>query len=158
MTIINQTATIYVAIDPGNSGAFAVLDDNGIRFVEMPGTDLEVVELVRSFKLLPGRVEFWLEDPCVGGWKIQSKSSIAVFFGKVGILYGAIVGNGFPVHRVRPQRWQKAIGFAGSKLSYKERKAALYAKAKELMPEAPVDKDNADACLILYAAMRGLLD
>ena len=78
-----------------------------------------------------------------------------------GVLYGAAVACGWEVHRVRPAIWQKAhpVGTKGD-LSTTAWKNKLKARAGELYGSVPgikVTLANADALLILDAAMRGAI-
>lgn len=153
-----------VGIDAGVNGAIAVEVGGAITIYPMPKSEFEVCAFLTDLAVRYPCPEVWIETPAKGGWSVASKSSVAAFFGGLGVILGACIVNRYAVHRVDPKRWQKAVGLAfvadksSKKTTYAQRKLALYARACELLPRVKITKDNADAALILYAGTRGLIN
>ena len=150
-----------VAIDPGVNGGIAVFtpSEGTIELHKMPGTDWDVVNLIKDIHLAKGRVVLYLEEPSTGGWGPASKHSIGKLQFNVGILYGAAIGMGWEVHRVKPAIWMKThpVGIKGDRTDT-QWKNVLKSRAAELFPSVDVTLWNADALLILDAAKRGAIN
>jgi len=128
----------------------------------MPGTDWEVCKLVADITTKANKVVLYLEEPPLYAGRNIPGSAIGKLMWNTGVLYGAAIGCGWEVHRVRPAIWQKAhpVGTKGA-LSTTAWKNKLKARAGELYGSVPglkVTLANADALLILDAAMRGAIN
>ena len=154
---------LLVAVDPGVSGAIVTWHQHlGLSSYNMPGTDWEVCKLVANITTQAGKVVLYLEEPPLYTGRNIPGSAIGKLQFNTGVLYGAAVACGWEVHRVRPAIWQKAhpVGTKGD-LSTTAWKNKLKARAGELFGSVPgikVTLANADALLILDAAMRGAIN
>lgn len=98
----------YIGIDPGQKGAIAILaEDSSCQGIyQMPGTEMEIVKLLRSITA---------SHPCmIGLEKAQSmpKQGVSSTFkyGKgFGFLIGCIMTLGIRHEQIPPQTWKKAI-------------------------------------------------
>ena len=149
-------AHLIVAIDPGQSGgACWSVDGEPVTCEKMPGTDVEVCQLIADLSFKAKDVELFLEEPSTAGYgPMIPASSIARLAQNFGILYGAAVAMGWRIHRVKPQAWQAAHSLGKKKDHGKGWKAHLRARAAELFPTVDVTLWNADALLIYDAATR----
>ena len=147
---------MIIAIDPGQSGGLAwAIDGEPVTCEKMPGTDVEVCQLIAELSCKAKDVELFLEEPSVAGYgpKIPA-ASIARLAQNFGILYGAAVAMGWRIHRIKPQAWQSAHSLGKKKDHGKGWKAHLRARAAELFPTVDVFLWNADALLLYDAATR----
>lgn len=108
-----------LGIDPGASGAMALLDgDVLVRVADMP-----TIMVKGRSKVLPGGVvdlivawkpdQIALED--VGAMPGQGVTSMFSFGRSVGILEGVIAALGYPLVMVRPATWKRAAGVPADK-------------------------------------------
>jgi len=149
-------AHLIVAIDPGQSGGICwSVDGEPVECVKMPGTDIEVCQLIADLSSKAKDVELFLEEPSVAGYgPLIPASAIARLAQNYGMIYGAAVAMGFIIHRVKPQAWQAAHSLGKKKDHGKGWKAHLRARAQELFPTQTVTLWSADALLIFDAATR----
>ncbi len=151
---------ITCGIDPGVSGAIAVIDTSiGLAQVaDLPqgpyGVDpVALAELLDSW----GVRSVTLEDNRANG----RNGSLANFqMGRaVGLIVGTVLVLSHPLFRVKPQVWQQAVGVGNVRAT--ERKEAHRQRALELFPECreqlkrKADHNRADALLIAEYARRG---
>ena len=127
---------IVLAIDPGLSGAIAILgpslDDLTIH--DMPvhvlarggkaKRDIDVATLARTL-VSDGAEHAFVEQ--VGAMPGQGVASTFAFGKGYGIVLGALAALSVPVTTVPPQRWKKALGVPAGK-------DAARARASQLMP------------------------
>ena len=153
-------AHLIVAIDPGQSGGICwSVDGEPVTCEKMPGTDVEVCQLIADLSFKAKDVELFLEEPSTAGYgPMIPASSIARLAQNFGILYGAAVAMGWRIHRVKPQAWQAAHSLGKKKDHGKGWKAHLRARAAELFPTVDVTLWNADALLIYDAATRRVIN
>ena len=143
-----------LGIDPGFSGAIAVLDpDLKIDFVmDMPiikvgkKRELDEAKLGSIFKMWHGK------DITVGLEKSQTMPNQGVvssgrYMASYGFLRGLCVGNGIPYHLIQPQSWKKAM-----MPDMGREKGASIQKVTQLYPDLSLtrvkDHGIADAVLI----------
>ena len=153
-----------IAIDPGQNGGIASLDEDGIICaIKMPDTEGDLCAVLRS--LIGPNVTAYVEE--VGGYtggKGAPGSAMFNFGRGFGFILGALAMASIPVVLVKPQKWQKHFGF-GKKLKRitkkgkevtdnTEWKNRLKAKAQQLYPASDVTLSTADALLILAYAKR----
>ncbi len=158
-----------IGIDPGISGAIAVLTDAGdlVTVHDMPiladgaksktkGKRRNSVSapLLRDIIAQIGPTQAFLEDV-----HAQPRDGAAGAFGfgrSKGVIEGVLAGLGIPVRMVAPQTWKRVVGIKsgtdkdGSRSEAIRRfpsKAALFARVK--------DDGRAEAALIGVAGMRG---
>ena len=155
-----MTKPLIVAVDPGQNGAIVWTQDFvDIQIEKMPSTDVEVAQLLASFRLLAKDVEVYLEEPSTAGYgPLIPASSIARLAQNFGLIYGASIAMGYTLRRTKPQAWQAAHGLGKKKDHGKKWKNHLKAKAAEIWPTLDVTLANADALLILDAARRGAIN
>jgi hypothetical protein len=129
-----------VGIDPGISGGFGIVSDNGAHAFSMPETPRDIIDLFKEFKIY-GELICYLEK--VRGMPNQAHNSTWTFAKNVGHLEMAMTGLGYKFEEVRPQDWQKELGCLthGNKNISKK-------KAQELFPELKITHAKADALLI----------
>ena len=149
-------AHLIVCIDPGQSGGICwSVDGEPVTCEKMPGTDIEVCQLIADLSSKAKDVELFLEEPSVAGYgPLIPASAIARLAQNYGMIYGAAVAMGFIIHRVKPQAWQAAHSLGKKKDHGKGWKAHLRARAQELFPTQTVTLWSADALLIFDAATR----
>ena len=149
-------AHLIVCIDPGQSGGICwSIDGEPVTCEKMPGTDVEVCQLIADLSSKAKDVELFLEEPSVAGYgPLIPASAIARLAQNYGMIYGAAVAMGWRIHRVKPQAWQAAHSLGKKKDHGKGWKAHLRARAQELFPTQTVTLWSADALLIFDAATR----
>jgi crossover junction endodeoxyribonuclease RuvC len=154
--------TLYAAVDPGLTGALAVIDQAGVihLLADLPtiqrGSGRVTRELdaaglahiVRPFvgKVIVATVETVSSRP---GQGVASMFSLGH---SSGIIAGVLTALGVPVQGVAPARWKKAMGLIGTD------KEAARAAASRLFPSASLhrvkDHNRADSLLIALWASR----
>lgn len=149
-----------IGIDPGFSGAIAILDGAAIEIHDMPvfparsgKTEINhhgLLDLLRSVE--PGTV--WLEK--VSAMPGQGVSSMFRFGQGYGAIEMAVAASGHVLRYVTPQQWKKHFGLIGAA------KDASRAVACQRLPGAAhlfarkKDGGRADAALIgLYGIEKG---
>ena len=141
-----------IGIDPGASGGIAWIDPDGRACVEkMPETLQDLWELIESIKTSGsnearlwkacGSITAYLEE--VHSMPGQGVASSFKFGRGFGNLEMALTAAGIPFERVRPQKWQAALGCLT-----KGDKNVSKRKAQELFPDQKVTHATADALLI----------
>jgi len=150
--------SVVVGVDPGKSGAIAMLRSDGALIVGL--YDMPVVGPIISATLLDQIVHNYVDplaSPPYGVAVIedvhampkQGVSSSFSFGRSLGVAEGVLAGNGLAVHYVSPARWKKALGLTADKGTARRRaielwptRAALFARVK--------DDGRAEAALIAY--------
>jgi crossover junction endodeoxyribonuclease RuvC len=146
---------MIIGIDPGKSGAVALLDDNG-RLIEV--ADMPVVGPIISAALLSEIVHNWIDplDPTNTGTAViedvhampkQGVSSSFSFGRALGVAEGVLAGEGFALRYVSPARWKKAMGLTADKGVSRRRAIELWpAHARDFARVK--DDGRAEAALI----------
>lgn len=146
-----------VGIDPGLSGAVALVNADDIRVVDMPvgphGVDpVGLAELLDSWR--PNMV-FIEDNRAQGGNGSLANWSMGHSMGS--IIATVLIGE-YPMERFKPQRWQQLVGLGNVKAS--ERKEASRQRAREMFPsirdelQRKKDHNRAEALLIAAAGRR----
>lgn len=137
----------YVSIDPGLSGAIAVIDEDGkhLDHLFMPamkvGNDNQVnIPAVREFLIQHDGIEHCFIEK-VGGINknnVKQSASGAFKFGDAyGCVKGVVAGMGIPCTYLTPQVWKKHAGILGKdKDASRGRCVQLYPQIKELALKA----------------------
>lgn len=148
---------LFIGIDPGASGALAVLDGS-VTATASPRTERDLWDWISRFgPWIDGELR---EEPLhafaviekVQGYIGLAHPGSAMF--KFGVSYGglrmALIAAGIPFEEVAPQRWQRALGIAPRRKdeSRGQFKNRLKARAQQLFPHVSVTLANADALLI----------
>jgi crossover junction endodeoxyribonuclease RuvC len=143
--------SIIIGIDPGKSGAAAIIWPMGIteviRFEKWTEADI-----ASRFSTFQARNDVdavaYLEQ--VGAMPGQGVTSMFSFGQSFGFIRGLLVAYGIPFVMVTPQKWQKAVGFTG-KMEKGDRKKALKQLAQQYYPSIEkMTNDMADAILIAH--------
>lgn len=161
-----QRPKFVIGIDPGAKGCIASYSTT----YEPPGEPRWAVEKLaetpqdrfsqlESYAGAADRLEtpriVILED--VGGFIGVAQPGARMFtFGRgYGQLEGSLIALGYQILRVRPQVWQKDLSLLSRKGEPKpHHKRRMRAKALDLFPSLKPTLDQADALLILYAAIK----
>jgi Holliday junction resolvasome RuvABC endonuclease subunit len=134
---------IYIGIDPGKSGAMAIVWGDGqpaMSVCRFYATYADQAEWLSGFDLT---------DPVVAVIeKVSSSPQMGVVsafsFGKSqGFLLGLLTAYKIPYHEVTPQKWQKAMGC----MSGGDKNVTKHA-AQKLWPHLKITHRDADARLI----------
>jgi hypothetical protein len=145
----------FLGIDPGQSGGFAVLSEDGEPLLcrRMPDSEEEIAALVKECLTDGSGMKAYLEK--VRSSPQMSKGSIFTFGMGYGGLRMALIFAGIPFEDVATQRWQRFIGVldktgarALGDVNITEKKNRHKAKAQELFPSLVVTHALADALLI----------
>lgn len=135
----------YIGIDPGMTGAIAVIHEEGQLVENWPGDEVAASELVRSLCLEYHILRAAIED--LGAGPPKGKLGFVKLSENKGIWRGIMASHGIPYQLVRPQVWMK--GLVPKRNS--EDKPSL-AVARRLFPNMELhrksDHNRADALLI----------
>lgn len=151
--------TYIIGIDPGASGAVAILEAATGRLIEVWDMPSVLVQSGKSAKnrvspeMLAAELRPWADAVAyveqVGAMPGQGVSSMFAFGESLGIVRGALAGLAVPCHLVPPARWKKAMGVNAGKDGSR-------AKAAQLWPEQAgefrrvKDDGRAEAALIAH--------
>lgn len=153
----------YLGIDPGLTGAAALMDANGgligvfdlpvirdgsLAWISPPQFHQELGELVRRADCMYGQLEAWIER--AQATKQMGRSSAFNYGVGFGSLLGLLMSRAaIPIHLVTPSKWKGALGLS------KDKNAALD-KARLTYPTAELDlakhHGRAEAILIAHYA------
>lgn len=144
---------MIIGIDPGNTGAIALLDgDSFVDVIDMPlmangkKQQVNAVELAKICSDFVARGAHSAIVERVGAMPGQGVSSMFNFGMGFGAIQGVLSALQIPYRLVTPQKWKKAAGLVGKE---KDNARTL---AQQLYPAAPLgrkkDIGRADAILI----------
>lgn len=102
---------IYIGIDPGKHGAYAIIDEGSTAQV-WPWDDSEFATKMRGLNHLP-HVMACVEK--VGAMPGQGVTSMFNFGKSAGFIEGVLSALGIPYQLVTPQRWKKEFTLHNSK-------------------------------------------
>lgn len=104
---------IFIGIDPGQSGAIAVINEKQdiLEVVDWPGDEVKAADIVRrvSTSCLPLNTPIRAALEKVAAMPKQGVSSTFKFATNYGIWKGILAALKIPFIEVRPQAWQKGI-------------------------------------------------
>jgi hypothetical protein len=144
---------IYLGVDPGMTGAVAVIWESGgidVRDFET----LDALVLVRDVEI-QNSIAFVEKVHLMKG---QGISSGGKFMKATGRVIGWIEALGIPYEEITPQKWQKIVFDSGTRTG--DNKADSLAMARKLFPsmidrlKRKKDHNRADALLIAEACRR----
>ena len=142
----------WIGIDPGKSGAIALITRDEQLVMDWPGDAAGAAEL-----LLTWRIGYHIELVAlerVGSMPGQGVKSMFSFGENFGTWQGILAALGIPYVMPRPQEWQKGLVSPADG----EPKGRSLAVARRLFPDAELDrkKDHgrADALLLAWWARR----
>ena len=134
---------IHLGIDPGKSGAIAILDHGKAAAYKMKDmTERDTWILLSDLVLMSSEIAVAYIE-LVHAMPKQGVSSTFAFGVSFGGLRMALVAAGIPFEGVTPAKWQRALGCLS-----KGDKNVTKAKAQELFPSVKVTHAIADALLI----------
>jgi hypothetical protein len=145
--------TFIIGIDPGKSGAMAVIGPNGIPTVFRFNT-LTNRELWLALSEYGGQASCWLEQ--VHSMPHQGVRSSFTFGQEYGMVQGLLTAAEIPFSFVTPMTWQREMGVktkAAAGRTKTEHKRALLEMAQRLYPTLKLTLDCADAVLIAHWAL-----
>ena len=132
-----------IGIDPGKSGGIAWITDGRPCVEKMPETLADLWELVEGIQrhethgMTFAYIEIVHSSPQMG---VKSAFTFGNGFGHLEM---ALTAANIPFERVRPQKWQQAMG-----CMTKGDKNVSKRRAQELYPQLKVTHSTADALLI----------
>lgn len=133
--------SLFLGIDPGASGGFAVLDSSGriVDVSKMPDTERDISDYIAEFRtrIVVGAIE------AVHSMPRQGVASSFKFGASYGGLRMALICHGIPFETVTPQAWQKSMHCLS-----KGDKNVTKARAQELFPAQKITHAIADCLLI----------
>jgi crossover junction endodeoxyribonuclease RuvC len=152
---------IYLGIDPGLSGALAVVSDAGrVEVWDMPTLtitvngkakrQLDLAALSKWFDLHPVD-QVVIEDPhALPG---QGATSMFNFGFTCGALHALVVSTETPMLPVRPAKWKAALGLTKDKDATRRWASRVYPTFAHLWTRAK-DDGRAEAVLLAYYGMK----
>ena len=146
-----------LGVDPGASGALAVIDGTARDVIELDDMPVGKIMIGKTAKnrISPEILGLWLRDVMpldvayveeVGAMPRQGVSSVFTFGQAHGLILGAIASLGVRMVRVRPQLWQKTVKAAQDP---RLTAVALYPGMASQLKRVK-DKGRADALLIAH--------
>ena len=143
----------YIGIDPGKSGALALMTGDHYVVTDYPGDPAQVVETLRSWAVQYDIRLAALEK--VGARPGQGVVSMFSFGQNLGAYQGILAAMGIPFTMPTPQQWQK--GLVDQKAG-PDPKTRTLVTARRLFPHAELsrkkDHGRADALLLAFWAKR----
>lgn len=146
-----------IGIDPGASGAVAILDDGVLIHVfDMPAVEIEVGGKKKkriSPEMLAAELRLFADQGAVAvveqvnAMPGQGVTSMFAFGQAYGLALGVLAGLAIPTRTVTPAKWKKDLQLNTGKDAARARAAALWpAMAREF--SRVKDDGKAEACLI----------
>ena len=141
---------IYIGIDPGASGAIAVLrdDSSDVQFIKNDVTERDSYEWLCDNGLADGYGTTAIIER-VAAFPGQGASSTFKFGKSYGFLRGLLIACCIPFSEVSPVKWQTAMQCRSG-----GDKNVTKARAQQLFPNVKITHANADAILLAEFARR----
>jgi crossover junction endodeoxyribonuclease RuvC len=137
---------LYLGVDPGASGGFAILDSAGaiVDVSPMPDTPRDIAEYFDEFG---PRIKFALIE-AVHAMPGQGVTSMFTFGWNKGLLDMALIA--IPHEHVLPRKWQQAFSLIRKDKAETttDKKNRHKERAQELFPKAKITHAIADALLL----------
>ena len=150
--------SFIIGVDPGASGAIAILENNGklVHVFDMPSVEVITGGKAKkrvSPEMLAAELRLYANEGAVayveqvGAMPGQGVSSMFAFGQAFGIVLGVMGGLAIPTQTVIPSKWKKDLKLNGGK-------DAARAKAAQVWPASAgefkrvKDDGKAEACLI----------
>ena len=141
---------MILALDPGQSGGIAWMDDDGIvNCADMPPTPGDIIDHLRMLKANGHTLTAYLEK--TGGYVPGNSGPAACKFARgCGLLEGAIMALSIPLVEIAPAVWMKSLGALPK--DKRERKNAIKGLMQARYPHLKITLSTADALgLLTYA-------
>lgn len=141
-----------VGIDPGVSGALAIVDGSGLRCHDMPTVEVRGKRLVDAHGLVAllavQRFDMAILEHVQG---VQGTGATSAFsFGRgFGLVEGVLAALAIPTTLVRPQAWTKALGVSRDKGQHRQAASRLWPASAGLFARVK-DDGRADAALLVH--------
>jgi hypothetical protein len=141
----------FLAVDPGTSGGWAIMDESGgvvdVRGFNDPQDVLAVGEWCRNtikdgFQVVACIEQVWASP-------VMGPAGAFTFGENYGQWCAGLRARGIPMYSITPQRWQRVVA-SDITLQGAERKRALKALAERLAPTTRVTLATADALLLAH--------
>lgn len=154
--------SFIIGIDPGTSGAVAILEDTGhlVQVFDMPAVEVVVGGKAKR-RMSPEMLAAELRLYNVHGTRAvieqvnampgQGVSSMFAFGEAFGLAKGVLAGLGIPVTTVTPGRWKKALALNSGKDASRAKAAALWPQQAGEFKRVK-DDGRAEAALIAHWA------
>lgn len=153
--MINEKQKAWIGLDPGKSGAYAILRESGSIDVYDWTDAIQFGEDVAEWKeILDVRLATIEAVHSMPGQGVSSSFKFGMVYG---MAQGVVMANKLPILLVSPQKWQKAMLTVADGSTTKEQ--SLYA-ARRAFPNADIrlkkHHGRADAALLaLYGKLNG---
>lgn len=143
----SELKQLYAGVDPGKSGAIAILDRTGdvVSVIKLSETERDVADGVA---LLANRIRFALLEK-VHSMPKQGLSSTFKFGRSYGFCRGLLISYQIPFEELIPAKWQSVM-----KCRSGGDKKITKARAQELFPKWKVIHATADALLLAELCRR----
>jgi crossover junction endodeoxyribonuclease RuvC len=151
-----------IGIDPGLSGAIAIISTESLKIFDMPTMTVErngkakrqvsAAELAEMLYLYSGR-DCHVYCERVGAVTGQGVTSVFSFGRSFGMIEGILAAFKMPVTFVPPATWVKAVGRGQGKDASRARAMELYPSDQDQFKRVK-DDGRADAALIAYWGSR----
>lgn len=150
--------SFFIGIDPGASGAVAILNKVGtlVHVFDMPSVEIMAGGKLKrrvSPEMLAAELKLYADQGAtacieqVGAMPGQGVSSMFAFGESFGLAKGVLAGLGIPTSTVTPSKWKKAMGVNAGKDGSRAKAAQLWPiQAREF--KRIKDDGRAEACLI----------
>lgn len=102
----------FIGIDPGKSGALAVINDDGCVLHTSTFSEDDYASILRNMST-SGNVKVVLEH--VGAMPGQGSVSMFNFGANFGFIKGLLAANNLPYELVRPQKWKRMFSCTSDK-------------------------------------------
>ena len=135
---------LYIGIDPGKTGAIAVMDadDMSVRVYDMPGTIEEKRAILSEIGSVRGA---WIEKPfCPRMIGIKNAVTIAQAYGE---MKACLFFAGVPTNEVPPATWKKHFGLSTDKDASRAYASSVFPDQSNLWARKK-DDGRAEASLI----------
>ena len=141
---------VFIGIDPGKSGAMAIIDGQNVKLV--PFDEYEYISALTSYD--PHQCFCILER--VGAMPKQGVTSSFNFGANYGWIQGMLWTLGIPFELVTPQKWKKEFGVTSDKNTSIAVAHRLFPNMDfRRTPRSRTDDDGiAEALLMAVSAMR----
>jgi crossover junction endodeoxyribonuclease RuvC len=143
----------YLGIDPGKSGAIAMVDKHGMTmdWIGLHETQSDIWKFVKLY----ARAIDWAIVEKVGARPGNGLSSTWKFAQSYGAALAMLIAADIPHEQHSPVKWQRRMGLIRPKLTNAEKKKVNKAKAQEVFRNSiNIIHRNADAFLIAEYARR----
>lgn len=144
--------TLVLGVDPGLTGALALVETDGPRLVEV--LDMPVIRYGRATVIDGARILDWLDGREIGAIVIedvhsmpkQGVASTFAFGRALGGVEAVLTAVGVPMTHVRPEAWKKRAGLGKDKLGSLDLARLRFGPREEFRRKK--DDGRAEAALI----------